>query len=129
MRYLTWALKEVDPVGLRTSFDADILVTSQNGTKLVKICNWTWTTRITKLIYDITILISAWFVFKDTTCMWCIWRCIIYVHWSVRWTTFITFLRTICLLCWRKFYGRHHDLVNRYSISVSQMTTDMILLS
>ena len=25
----------------------------------------------------------------------------------------------------RTFYGRHHDLVNRYGISVSQMTTDM----
>ena len=29
----------------------------------------------------------------------------------------------------RKFYGRHHDLVDRYGISVSQMTTDMIHLS
>jgi hypothetical protein len=29
----------------------------------------------------------------------------------------------------RKFYGRHHDLVNRYGISVSQMTTDMFHLS
>jgi hypothetical protein len=29
----------------------------------------------------------------------------------------------------RKFYGRHHDLVNRYRISVSKMTTDMFLLS
>jgi hypothetical protein len=27
------------------------------------------------------------------------------------------------------FYGCHHDLVNRYGISVSQMTTDMFLLS
>ena len=25
----------------------------------------------------------------------------------------------------RKFYGPHHDLVDRYGISVSQMTTDM----
>ena len=25
----------------------------------------------------------------------------------------------------RTFYGRHHDLVNRYGISVSRMTTDM----
>ena len=25
----------------------------------------------------------------------------------------------------RKFYGRHHDLVDRYGISVSQMTTDI----
>ena len=25
----------------------------------------------------------------------------------------------------RKLYGRHHDLVDRYGISVSQMTTDM----
>jgi hypothetical protein len=25
----------------------------------------------------------------------------------------------------RKGYGRHHDLVNRYGIFVSQMTTDM----
>ena len=29
----------------------------------------------------------------------------------------------------RKFYGRHHDLDNRYGISVSQMTTDMFHLS
>ena len=25
----------------------------------------------------------------------------------------------------RKFYGCHHDLVNRYGVSVSQMTMDM----
>ena len=29
----------------------------------------------------------------------------------------------------RKFYGRHHDLINRYGISVSQMTMDMFHLS
>jgi hypothetical protein len=29
----------------------------------------------------------------------------------------------------RKFYGRHHDLVDRYGISVSQMTTAMFHLS
>jgi hypothetical protein len=29
----------------------------------------------------------------------------------------------------RKFYGRHHDLFDRYGISVSQMTTDMFHLS
>jgi hypothetical protein len=29
----------------------------------------------------------------------------------------------------RKFYGRHHDFVDRYGISVSQMTTDMFHLS
>ena len=29
----------------------------------------------------------------------------------------------------RKFYARDHDLVDRYGISVSQMTTDMIHLS
>jgi hypothetical protein len=28
-----------------------------------------------------------------------------------------------------KFYGRHHDLVNRWGISVSQMTMDMFRLS
>ena len=28
----------------------------------------------------------------------------------------------------RKFYGRHHELVDRYGISVSQMTTDMFHL-
>jgi hypothetical protein len=28
----------------------------------------------------------------------------------------------------RNFYGRHHDFVNRYGISVSQMTTDMFHL-
>jgi hypothetical protein len=27
------------------------------------------------------------------------------------------------------FYGRHHDLVDRYGISVSQMTTGMFHLS
>ena len=29
----------------------------------------------------------------------------------------------------RMFYGRYHDLVNRYRVSVSQMTTDMLRLS
>ena len=29
----------------------------------------------------------------------------------------------------RKFYGRHHDLVDRYGISVSQMTTDIFHLT
>ena len=29
----------------------------------------------------------------------------------------------------RKFYGHHNDLVDRYGISVSQMTTDMFHLS
>jgi hypothetical protein len=29
----------------------------------------------------------------------------------------------------RKFYGRHHFLVDRYGISVSQMTMDMFHLS
>jgi hypothetical protein len=29
----------------------------------------------------------------------------------------------------RKFYSRHHDLVERYGISVSQMTTDIFHLS
>ena len=29
----------------------------------------------------------------------------------------------------RKFYGRHHDLVECYGISGSQMTTDMLHLS
>jgi hypothetical protein len=29
----------------------------------------------------------------------------------------------------RKLYGHHHDLVDRYKISVSQMTTDMFHLS
>jgi len=29
----------------------------------------------------------------------------------------------------RKFYGRHHDLVNRNGTSVLQMTTDMFHLS
>ncbi len=27
----------------------------------------------------------------------------------------------------RKFYGRYHDLINNYWISVSQMTTDVII--
>jgi len=29
----------------------------------------------------------------------------------------------------RKFYSRHHDLVNRYRVSVSQMTPDMFRFS
>ena len=29
----------------------------------------------------------------------------------------------------RKFYGRHHDMTDRYEISVSQMTTDMFHVS
>ena len=29
----------------------------------------------------------------------------------------------------QKFYSRHHDLVNRYGTSVSQMTTDIFLFS
>jgi hypothetical protein len=29
----------------------------------------------------------------------------------------------------RKFYGHHHDFVDRYVISVSQMTTNMFNLS
>jgi len=29
----------------------------------------------------------------------------------------------------RKLYGRHHDLVNRYEISVSEVITDMFRLS
>jgi len=29
----------------------------------------------------------------------------------------------------QKFYGRHHDLVKRYGVYVSQMTTDMFRLS
>ena len=29
----------------------------------------------------------------------------------------------------RKFYGGHHDFVNRYGIAVSQMTRDVFCLS
>jgi len=29
----------------------------------------------------------------------------------------------------QKFYGRHHDLLDRYGISVSEITTDMFHLS
>jgi len=29
----------------------------------------------------------------------------------------------------RKFYDHHHDLVDRYGLSVSQMTTDIFHLS
>ena len=29
----------------------------------------------------------------------------------------------------RKFYGRHHNLVDRYEISISQMTMDLLLLT
>ena len=28
-----------------------------------------------------------------------------------------------------EFYGRHHDVVNRYGVSLSQMSTDMFHLS
>jgi hypothetical protein len=36
---------------------------------------------------------------------------------------------TISSVMTSKFYGCHHDLVNRYGVSVSQMTTDMFRLS
>jgi hypothetical protein len=29
----------------------------------------------------------------------------------------------------RKFYGGHHDIINRYGVSVSQNATDMFRLS
>jgi hypothetical protein len=35
----------------------------------------------------------------------------------------------LCLLQPEGVYGRHHDLVDRYEISVSQITTDMFRLS
>ena len=37
--------------------------------------------------------------------------------------------RTFACKAYRKFYGRYHDLINRYGVSVSQMTTDMFSLS
>ena len=39
------------------------------------------------------------------------------------------FLLVKLKLSYRTFYGRHHDLVDRYGISVSQMTTDMFHFS
>jgi len=39
------------------------------------------------------------------------------------------FLLVKLKLSLRKFYGRHHDLVDRYGISVSQMITNMFNLS
>jgi hypothetical protein len=39
------------------------------------------------------------------------------------------FLLVKVKLSLRKFYDRHHDLVDRYGISVSQITTDMLHLS
>ena len=33
------------------------------------------------------------------------------------------------MVSFRKCYGRHHDLVDRYKIYVSQMTTNMLHLS
>jgi hypothetical protein len=39
------------------------------------------------------------------------------------------FLLVKLKLSLRKLYGRHHDLVDRYGISMSQMTTDMFHLS
>ena len=39
------------------------------------------------------------------------------------------FLLVKLKLLLRKVYGRHHDLVDRYGISMSQMTTDMFHLS
>ena len=41
----------------------------------------------------------------------------------------IGFLLVKVKLSLRKFYGRHHDLVERYGISVSLLTTDMFHLS
>ena len=37
--------------------------------------------------------------------------------------------QVILYIAVRKFYGRHHELVNRYGISVSQITADMFSLS
>ena len=42
--------------------------------------------------------------------------------------TLLAFLLVRLKSSLRKFYGRHHDLVNRYVVSVSQMTTDMFHL-
>ena len=39
------------------------------------------------------------------------------------------FLLVMLKSSFRKFYGRHHDLVDNYGISVSQMTTHMFHLS
>jgi len=33
------------------------------------------------------------------------------------------------MLSLQTFYGRHHDLVNRYGVSVSQKTSDMLRFS
>jgi hypothetical protein len=40
----------------------------------------------------------------------------------------IKFLLVMLKSSLRKFYGRHHDLVDRYGISVLQMTTNMFPL-
>jgi hypothetical protein len=40
----------------------------------------------------------------------------------------IKFLLVMLKSSLRKFYGRHHDLVDRYGISVLQMTTNMFHL-
>jgi len=39
------------------------------------------------------------------------------------------FLLDKLMLSLRKFYGRHHDLVDSYGIHASQMTTDIFHLS
>jgi len=44
-------------------------------------------------------------------------------------TDLVNTLGQLMTLKFRKFYGRNHDLVDRYGISVSQMTTDMFHLS
>ena len=72
----------------------------------------------------------------------CIWSMYIsqLMRYSRAYGSYQDFLDRGLLLTWkllnqrlksslRKFYGRHHDLVDRYEISVSQMTTDMFHLS
>ena len=50
-------------------------------------------------------------------------------HLSVYERIFFYNIMTIQYVSLRKFYGRHHDLVDRYEKSVSQMTTNMFHLS
>jgi hypothetical protein len=48
------------------------------------------------------------------------WKCSIVIFWGRIWIH-IKLIKLKSSL--RKFYGRHHDLVHRYGISVSQITT------
>ena len=86
------------------------------------------------LQFDWLILIHLkqhWLISVDT-----IFRSLCFMSWFLWWGLLFTrkLLNQGLLLVKLKssiriFYGRHHDLVDCYGISVSQMTTDMFYLS